>query len=279
MRRRATSALMLVFVIGPSAVAQAGRFGPSSAIVDEVGVIDANTMAGLNSWLLELERKTTAQVRVSIVNSTNGVDIHDYALNVVENELGGLGQKGKNNGALIVVAVKDRRYRFEIGEGLEGAVPDLYCDRLARQHFVPNFRSGNYGIGIYGATVELARKIAGESGVQLSGNPPAPMVQHRRHRRRVGAPGCGLIGMFLLFAIFSGAAGMRRRRYYGSWAGGGLLQGMLLGSLLGGMGRSRGGWSGGSSWGGGGFGGGGFGGGFGGGGGGSFGGGGVSGGW
>ncbi len=246
--------MFVIAALSPATAAQAGRFGPRSAIVDEVGVIDSNTRTGLNNWLLELERRTTAQVRVLIVNSTRGVDIHDYALDVVEKELGGLGKQGKDNGALIVVAVKDRRYRFEIGEGLEGAAPDLYCERLARKYFVPNFRGGNYGIGIYGATVALARKIAGESGVQLSGNPPAPAPRHRGRRRRGGVPGCGMVGMLLLFGIFSGGAAMRRRRHYGSWSGGGLLQGMLLGSMLSGLGRSGGGW------GGGGFGGGGFGG-------------------
>ena len=82
MRCRATIAVFVIAALSPATAAQAGRFGPRSAIVDEVGVIDSNTRTGLNNWLLELERRTTAQVRVLIVNSTRGVDIYDYATDV-----------------------------------------------------------------------------------------------------------------------------------------------------------------------------------------------------
>ncbi len=279
---RVTSWLVLVYFGACPALSTAQpKETPRTGIVDTAGVVDAGIEAGLNAWLLELEKKTGAQLKVLTIDTTHGRNIHAFGLETAQRWK--LGKAGEDNGALVVVAVRDRRYAVITGEGIEDTLPDLYCDSIARKYFVPNFRRGDYNAGIYGATVALAKKIATDSGVRLSGAPPAPVArQGRRHRlgRRGGA---GLFvcawPLVLLFLIGGGGLfGRRRYGHYRSWGGGGLLQGMLLGSLLGGLGR-RGGGFGGSSWGGGGFGGGGFGGGFGGGGGGSFGGGGCSGGW
>ena len=200
------------------------------------------------------------------INSTKGRDIHSFGLETAKRWR--LGKKQEDNGALIVIAVKDRRYTFVTGEGIEDTLPDLYCDGVAQRFFVPNFKRGDFATGVYQGTVAVARKIAGDAGVKLSGAPPQPKQGSRRSSRRGGF---SCFWILVMFVMFGGVLGGRRRRGYGTWGGGGLLQGMLLGSMLGGLGRGLGG---GSSWGGGGFGGG-----FGGGGGGSFGGGGCSGGW
>ena len=243
---------------------------PRTGIVDLAGVIDSKTEAGLNKWLLELEQKTTAQLKVLTIDTTHGRDIHSFGLEMAKRWR--LGQEGKNNGALIVIAVRDRRYNFAIGEGIEDTLPDLYCDSIAQKYFVPNFKRGDFGTGIYQGTVAVARKIAADSGASLSGAPPAPVQRMSRSRRRGRRGGIPCFTMFILLMVFGRMFGGRRRRNHGAWSGGGFLQGMLLASLFSSFGRGGGG----SSWGGGG---GGFGGGFGGGGGGSFGGGGCSGGW
>lgn len=261
--------VLLVAVCAPLASAQ--TFGRNSAIIDNAGVIDTATEAGLNRWLLELEKKTTAQLRILTVESTRGRDLHSYALDVAKANR--LGKAGEDNGVLVLIAVKDRRYRIEVGEGIEDTIPDLFCDRVARKYFVPNFRQGNFGMGIYQGTIALAQKIAADRGVRLTGQPPAPAARSGRRGRSRGSSICSMFSLVLFFVFFMGSFGLRRRGYRGGGrGGGGLLAGLLIGGMLGNMGR------GGSSWGGGGFGGGGFGG-FGGGGGGSFGGGGAGGGW
>ena len=175
-------------------LASAQTFGRNSAIIDNADVIDPATETGLNRWLLELQNKTTAQWRILTIDSTRGRDIHGYALDVAQANR--LGQDTEDNGVLILIAVKDRRYRIEVGEGIEDTIPDLFCDRVARQHFVPNFRQGNFGMGIYQGTVALAQKIAADKGVRLTGLPPAPAA---RSGRRGGRPrGSSICSMFSL---------------------------------------------------------------------------------
>ncbi|MFQ5494808.1 MAG: TPM domain-containing protein [Phycisphaerae bacterium] len=259
-------------------MAQPRELPRNTAVIDEVGVVDAKTRAALDAYLLELERKTKSQVRVLIVKTTHGRDVHAFGMEVAQRwQLGGAEE---DNGLLVVIAVADRRYAFVTGEGIEDTLPDLYCDTLARKYFVPNFRKNDYASGIYWATLAVARRIAKDAGAQLSGAPPAPARRHRAHRGRRGRGGgavCGSSAMLIIIVLFFAVLSSRRQRHYRSWGGGGFWAAMLLGSMLGGSRRS--GWGGGG-FGGGGFGGGGFGGGgCGGGGGGSFGGGGASGGW
>ncbi len=246
---------------------------PRTGIIDMAGVVDAQTEAGLNNWLLELEKKTGAQLKVLTIDSTRGRDAHSYAMETAKRWR--LGKKEEDNGVLVMIAVADRKYAIVVGQGIEDTLPDLSTDSIARKYFVPNFRRGDYAGGIYQGTVALAKKVAADSGVRLSGAPPAPQRRSGRRARRGRGGGIPCFSVLIVFILFGSILGGSRRRHYGAWSGRGLLQGMLLGSVMSGLFRGGGsGWSGGS-----GFGGGGFGGGFGGGGGGSFGGGGSSGGW
>ncbi|MBU0719547.1 MAG: TPM domain-containing protein [Planctomycetes bacterium] len=234
---------------------------PGTYVVDQAGIIAAAYQQQLEMWLRELEQKTTAQVKVLTVQSTDGEDIFGFAQRHAE--LWKLGRKGKDNGVLIVVAVNDRTYRIQTGYGVEPILPDSWGGSLCRKVLVPRFRQGEYSQGLYETTVAVANKLADAENVQLSGIP-----QYRYRDRSIprGGLACGGLMPFIVFMIIMSSMG-RRARHRGRWGGGGMWQGLLLGSLLG---RSLGGRS---SFGGSGFGGG-FGGGMGGGFGGSFGGGG-----
>ena len=95
---------------------------PRDFVVDLAGVIDRPTFQRLNGFLVELEQKTGTQIIVLTVNSTGGVPIRDFGLQTGEKWK--LGRKGKDNGVLIVIAVKDRQWTFEVGYGLEPMLPD-----------------------------------------------------------------------------------------------------------------------------------------------------------
>lgn len=250
---------------------------PRTGVIDRAGVVDAEAEARINAWLLELETKTGAQLKVLTVETTEGRDIYEFGKETFNRWR--LGQKGKDNGALVVIAVKDRKWRTLTGEGIEDTLPDAFCDQVATDFFLPNFRRGDFGKGILDGTAVLAQKIAADANVELSGV-PRPVMPARREKSRGAVAGalCTVVAVFVLMGIMAGGSmAHRRRRGYRSW-GGNWLAWMMLGQLMGG-GRRRGGWSGGSSWGGFGGGGGLGGGGFGGGGGGSFGGGGAGGSW
>jgi uncharacterized protein len=227
---------------------------PASYVEDRAGIIETASRTRLAGVLQELEQKTTVQMVVLTVQSTEGVPIDQFSLQQAEQW--GLGKKGKDNGLLFLIAVKDRKYRFETGYGLEQVLPDSLLGSIGRAYLVPAFKAGDYTRGVVDTAAVIARTVAEAQGVKLSG---LPEVSPQPKRSR-GIPGGAILGLIVFFLIFSS---MSRSR------SGGLLQALLLGALLGG---GRGGSGGFGSFGGG------FGS-FGGGGGGGFGGGGASGGW
>jgi len=262
-------AILLPFCLGSAlASAQVGSVPayagmPRQYVEDYANVINPAQEQSLNGILQELEQKTGAQYIVLTVETAGGLPIEQFAISLAEKWK--LGQKGKDNGLLFVIAVKDRLYRFEVGYGLEGFITDQYCGRIGREVLVPYLRKGDFSTGIFQANARIAQKIAAESVVTLSGMPR--LQQAPQGRTSSGVPCCALlVVLFILFALGGLGGGM------GWW--------FFLPFMLGGFGSPRGyGRSG--SFGGGSFGGGfgGFGGGFGGGGGGGFGGGGASGSW
>lgn len=244
---------------------------PTTHIADHAGVIKPDVAKKLDGWLTELERKTTAQVIVLTVKSLDGLPIEKFTIELMARWK--LGQKGKDNGVLICVSTGDRKYRIEVGYGLEGAMPDSWCGTIGREYFVPNFRRGDYSTGIYEAGIAVASQIAKEYHVDVSGL--AAPARRQRRGAMAGQVFAVLVFLLIVFVIVMNTRSNGRR--YRRRRGGGFWEGLVLGNMLGGGSGRSSGWSS-SSWGGS-SGGGWSGGSFGGGGGGSFGGGGASGGW
>ncbi|MCL4490375.1 MAG: TPM domain-containing protein, partial [Nitrospirae bacterium] len=224
---------------------------PPDYVVDLAGIIGDDMKQQLDGYLRELEQKTTAQMVILTVQSLDGENIEEFSIRTVERWK--LGQKGKDNGVLMTVALKDRKYRFEIGYGLEGVLPDSLVGSIGRQYVVPNFKRGDYSAGIFGATLVIIRTIAAHEGVTIAGMP----ADERDYVGRGHGGGIYEIGLFrgIILLVFLIAVIMLIIRHPG-------LCLLLFFS------SGRGGWSGGGG-GSGGFGGGG----------GGFGGGGASGGW
>jgi uncharacterized protein len=231
---------------------------PPAPVVDLAGIIDDSVKAKLNRYMRELEQKTTAQMAILTIKSLEGQSLEDLSITVAHDKWK-LGQKGKDNGVLLMVALKDRKYRIEVGYGLEGVLPDSLVGGIGRQYLVPYFKKGDYSSGIYAAALVIANKIADEAGVKISGLPAVPKTQPNKAQKRSSGFFGKIISLLIFLVVFF--IFIRNPRSF--------LALMLLSS----MGGRRGHWGGS----GGGFGGGGSGG-FGGGGGG-FGGGGASGGW
>ncbi len=223
---------------------------PRNYVTDLAGIISNDREVELSAYLRSLDKKTTSQVLVLTVLSLDGEDIDGFSLRTAEQWKPG--QKGKDNGVLIVVALKDRKYRIEVGYGLEGVLPDSLVGSIGRQYFVPAFQKGDYGAGIYAGTIQVIRTIAKHENVRITAG-------QRSAGARSAAPRKPLTTfqkiIYTLFGIVLLVLCIRNPR-----------QCFIL-FLLFSMGGRRGGWSGGG------------GGGFGGGGGGGFGGGGAGGGW
>ena len=252
---------------------------PRTGVIDRAGVVDAETEARINAWLLELETKTKAQLKVLTVETTEGRDIYEFGKETFNRWR--LGQADKDNGALVVIAVKDRKWRILPGEGIEDTLPDAFCDQVATDFFLPNFRRGDFGKGILDGTAVLAQKIAADANVQLTGVPNLSLRRRPSGGEKIfGACSVSSIVLLFIFIAIMRNTIARQRYRRGGWDMGDLITSAMIGRMLfGGRHSGRGRWSGGSSFGG--FGGGGSfgGGGFGGGGGGSFGGGGAGGSW
>lgn len=247
---------------------------PQHYVEDLANVIDAPHEQQLNGILQELEQKTGVQYIILSLDTTGGVPIAQFSVDLAHNKWE-LGQKGKDNGMLFVLATVDRNYWFTPGRGLEGFLTDNHLGRLGRELLRPRLQRNQYSAGIFDVNLQIVREIASHEGVTLTGVPNLPPSrQPARPSRRL--PGCSSL-LFLLFIIFFiGGIGGGRWRGLGGW----LFFPMMFGGFGGRGGYGRSGSYGGGIFGGGagGFGGGGFGG-FGGGGGGGFSGGGAGGSW
>jgi len=185
---------------------------PSQYVVDLAGVIDAPTQARLNTRLRNLEAKTTAQVVVLTVNSLDGEPLENFSHQTAVKW--GIGQKGKDNGVLLTVAVKDHKYRIEVGYGLEATLPDSLVGSLGRQYLVPNFRKGDYAAGIVATVNALADTISGGKAASAGSLRPTT----RQPGSRGSIP--GLTAILLLIFILLFTINIFRKAGRGSGSGG-----------------------------------------------------------
>ena len=209
MRRRFCFLLVTVLMTSAAttvAYAEANLPRPTRYVQDYANVIDASTERSLNGILQELEQKTGAQYIVLTVKTSEGMPIEQFALEHAEKWK--LGQEGKDNGLLFVLAERDRKYRFEVGYGLEGFVTDQNCGRVGRDVLVPYLKRGDYSQGIHQANLRVVGQIAAKAGVTLTGMPKLKPVRVRRRTR--GLPFCGILPMiFIMFMLFGrGGRGM-----------------------------------------------------------------------
>jgi len=126
----------------------------SGPVVDKAGILSRNEFNKIEDFLLDLNNKSQVQIAVLIVPSLEGESIEDYSMQVAEKWK--LGSKEKDSGALLLVAVKDKKLRVEVGYGLEENLTDSRSGQIIRNFITPQFRSGNYGEGIYDGIKAMA---------------------------------------------------------------------------------------------------------------------------
>jgi len=236
----------------------------TAPVNDFAHVIDADAARQLETRIRALQAASGDAVVVATVPTFEPFgSIEEYAVKLFEQAK--IGQRDKDNGVLVLVAVKEHRVRIEVGYGLEEFVTDGFAGDTIRQTMLPAFRQNDYGAGLLAGTTAVINRIADARGVTLA-TVPRP-TERREHE---GAGGWPISPIFILFIVIfvisrlrGGGVGPRGfgRGPWSGWSGG-------VGPFIGGLGGGFGGRSGG-----------GFGGGFGGFGGGGSGGGGASGGW
>jgi len=131
---------------------------PEGWVNDFAGVISTDYKEKLNSLISELETKTSTEIAVVTINSIAPYDEVGYTRMLFDNWKPG--KKGKDNGVLVLLAIKERRWRIETGYGIEGILTDGICGEIGRNYMVPYFKGGNFQEGLYQGVLAISQKIS-----------------------------------------------------------------------------------------------------------------------
>lgn len=156
---------------------------PARLVVDYANVLSQYDEEQLERKLVALDDSTTNQIAVVVVNSLNGETIEDVAYKTFN--AWGIGNKTTKNGVLLLIAINDRKVMIEVGNGLQGAIPDVVASTIIRNSIKPAFKQGNYLGGINAAVDDLSQAAAGE-------------YHTKRERKNNDSSG---IGSFIFFII------------------------------------------------------------------------------
>ena len=224
---------------------------PAVYFNDYAGVVSAGTAAQLNQTLENFERQSSDQILVAIypkMQSDSSID--DYTVRVARSWQ--VGQKGKNNGAVLFVFVQDHKMFLEVGYGLEGVLPDALCKRIIDEEITPRFKAGDFDGGLTAGVQAILAAVKGE--YQGNGTTAA---EHVRHLKEILPTVFSMaVLIFILFVFVRG--GLRGGGYSvwmmgsggssGGWGGGGFSGGGFSGGGFSGGGGSFGGGGAGGSW-------------------------------
>ncbi len=200
---------------------------PAGRVTDLTGTLSRNEIGALDQKLAAFEQETTNQIAVLIIPSLEGDSLEDYSIRLAEKWK--IGQKGKNNGVILLIVKNERKLRIEVGYGLEGALPDAVSGSIIRSEIAPRFRSSQFYQGVDAGVTAIMAATKGEYKA----------LQKRQRGNKIPT---WLV--FLLFLLFFGGFSLlssfgRRRHYHsggaGGWTtGGGFFGGGSSGGDLGG---------------------------------------------
>jgi len=238
----ATLAVVVTYVLAVSVQAQPLPPELTQPVNDFAHVIDDARAREMESLIRSLQQATGDVVVVATVDTIAPyANIDEYAVKMFENHGRGIGERGRDNGLLIVMAIKDRMVRVEVGYELEGFITDGFAGETRRDVMAPSFRRGEYGEGLLAGTQRIVSRIAEGRNVTLQGVRPV----ERRAARRTGSGGSHMVALIVLILIINLIAGRmgRRRGFRGGWGGGGGWSsgvGPFGGGFGGGFGRGGG---------------------------------------
>jgi uncharacterized protein len=274
--RFALKAAILVALLQAGTTIGLGAQAPASTALPELTqpvndfarVIDPQSAAEMERLIRALEAKTGDVVVVATVPTVEPYGtVKDYIVKLFENHGKGIGQrdssgqKGKDNGLLILLALKERRVEVEVGYDLEQWMTDGFSGEISRDYMAPEFRNGRYGAGLLAGTERIIGRIAQGRNVTLDGvRAPRRTTTQRGSGTPFGIP--TIVWIFIAILIISriGGGGGRRGGFWGGGGGwssgvgpfGGGFGGGGFGGGGGGFGGGFGGFGGGRSGGGGG---------------------------
>ena len=246
---------MALAVLFAAPALAAPTFPPlTGRVVDNADVLSPEVKTDLTAKLANLEQTTGRQLVVVTLPSLQGYEIEDYGYQL--GRTWGIGQKGTNTGALLIVAPTERKVRIEVGYGLEPILTDALSSVIIQTAVLPKFKAGDLEGGVTAGTDAVIQQLAlPDEEAKAKAQQAFEVTADADHAPRP-SPIIGLIIFIIIIVILSSIFGGRRRGGLGSALPWIILNGMLSGGR-GGGGSFGGGGGGGFSGGGGSFGGGG----------------------
>lgn len=166
---------------------------PEGWVSDFAGIMSSETKVQINDLLTSVKKTTRAEIAVVTVTSLEGMSVEEYAVKLFN--AWGIGEKGKDNGVLFLIAPTERKARIEVGYGLEPIITDGRAGEIIRETVIPFFKAGDYDQGILQGSMRIAALITGKDFVP-SVPPPRPESQAEETTWLVK------VGVILFFALF-----------------------------------------------------------------------------
>jgi uncharacterized protein len=216
-RRLGALAILLLTLIAAPVIAETLPVPAlTGRVVDQAGILNNSEEARLVAKLANLEAKSSTQLVVVTLSSLRGSPIEDWGLAL--GRTWGIGQKGKDNGVLLIVAPNDRQVRIEVGYGLEGTLPDATADAIIRNVIVPRFKAADMAGGISNGVDAIIATLSG-AGEEFTPSPLEAAGQMLSQWIPVL-----FIGLFVFLVIvgqlrrgFRGTSGRYYRNRGGGW--------------------------------------------------------------
>lgn len=256
----AAAALALTVVGAAGLAAQPAPPALTAPVNDFAGVVDSPSAEALDALIRALRAASGDTVVVATVKTFQPWgDVRSYATKMFENGGRGIGERGKDNGLLVLLAVDDRQVWVEVGYDLEGVVTDGFAGETSRQVMAPYFRQGEYGQGLLAGTSRIVERIAADRNVTVTGVRVAEPARPTRDPVSIGWIVVAFLVLFVVLPLLNRRGGRRRRGwrggvgpwgggYYGGTWGGGSSWGGSSGGFGGFGGGRSGGGGGGASW-------------------------------
>lgn len=183
--------LIAVLMLAAPASADEFAYPDRTGFVNDYAAILPSELEGrLEKLCIEVLQKCDATIAVAIVSSLKGQSVEEYATGLYANW--GVGEAGEDQGVLLLLAVRDRKVRIEVGYGLEGLLNDGKVGAILDSYVVPSLRSDAWEDGVTRGVAALSQEIAGDAGVELDGRIALP-----RRQSQAGIP----VGMIIFFII------------------------------------------------------------------------------